>query len=40
MSLRDSPFFTDEEDAEMLMTSALIHLPAVSKLDRVRVEFS
>ena len=32
--------FTDEEDAEMLMTSALIHLPAVSKLDRVRVEFS
>ena len=40
VSFRDSPFFTLELDAETLMTSALIHLPAVSNEDRVRVEFS
>ena len=40
VSFRLSPFFTDDDDAEMLITSALIHLPAVSKDARVRVEFS
>ena len=40
VSRSDSPFFTDELEADMLMTSALIHLPAVSKEERVRVEFS
>ena len=40
VSLSDSPFFTDEEEADRLITSALIHLPAVSKEERVRVEFS
>ena len=40
VSWRDSPLRTEEEDAEMLITSALIHFPAVSNEERVRVEFS
>ena len=40
VSFRDSPFFTEEVEADRLMTSADIHLPAVSKDERVRVEFS
>ena len=40
VSLSDSPFFTDDEEADRLITSALIHFPAVSKEDLVRVEFS
>ena len=40
VSRSDSPFWTEDALAETLMTSALIHLPAVSKDTRVRVEFS
>src|SRR5690625_178432 len=40
VSRSDSPFFTEDDDAERLMTSADIHLPAVSNEARVRVEFS
>ena len=39
VSLRLSPFFTDDEDAEMLITSALTHCRGL-KDARVRVEFS
>ena len=35
-----SPFFTDEEDTDMFMTSAPSRLPAISKEDWVRVEGS
>ena len=35
-----SPFFTDEAEVCMLMTSPPSRLPASSKLVRVRVEFS
>ncbi len=40
VSRRDSPFDTDDPLAEMLMTSAESHLPAISKDERVRVESS
>src|SRR5699024_7746297 len=40
VSRNDSPFFTEEDEADRLITSADIHLPAVSKEARVRVEFS
>ena len=40
VSRTDSPYGTEEARAETLMTSALIHLPAVSNDTRVRVEFS
>ena len=40
VSLRDSPFVTDELSALTLMTSALRRVAAISKLTLVRVEFS
>ena len=40
VSFSDSPFFTLDPDDDTLITSALIHLPAVSNDARVRVEFS
>ena len=40
MSRSDSPLPTDDPDALTLTVSALIHLPAISKDTRVRVEFS
>ena len=40
MSRSDSPLATEDPTAETLTTSALIHLPAISKEARVRVEFS
>ena len=40
VSIKVSPFFTEELSTDMLMTSAPIRLPASSKDVRVRVEFS
>ena len=40
VSRSDSPLPTEEADAETLITSPLIHLPATSNETRVRVEFS
>ena len=40
VSRRDSPLPTEELLADTLITSALIHLPAVSNETLVRVEFS
>ena len=40
VSRSDSPFDTEDVDADTLMTSADSHFPAVSKETRVRVEFS
>jgi hypothetical protein len=40
VSRSDSPLPTLDPDAETLIVSALIHLPAASKETRVRVEFS
>ncbi len=40
VSRSDSPLETEDPLAEMLITSADSHLPAISKLDRVRVESS
>ena len=40
VSIKVSPFLTDEEDAEKLTTSALKRFCANSKDKRVRVEFS
>ena len=40
VSRSDSPFWTEELEAETLIMSALIHLPATSNETRVRVEFS
>ena len=40
VSLSDSPLTTAEALAEMFITSALIHFPAISNEARVRVELS
>src|SRR5699024_10050651 len=40
VSRSDPPFHTEDHDPERVMTSADIHLPAVSHAARVRVEFS